>query len=124
MVKVLDRSNLLSIDCNSAVDLSCVASSELTCPLMQQLIGSGLDRPSTWDRYGRLCSVSVDSCNMVFCPVLLYLRSVDLSSAMENRQNTNIVCYSDLTIRSECLADCLPRLDLNLHVYLFIMIDS
>ena len=65
MVKVLDRSNLFSIDCNSAVDLSCVASSELTCPQMQQLIGSGLDRPSTWDCCGRLCTVPADSCDTV-----------------------------------------------------------
>jgi len=51
------------------------------------------------------------------CPVLLYPCLVDLSSMRENRQNTGIICYSDLTIRSECLADCLPHLDLNLHAF-------
>ena len=72
---MLARFNLLPIGRNSTVDLSCVGSLELTCPLMNRLIESGLDLLSIWDCYNRLYLISVDSYNTVdlSCVILLLL---------------------------------------------------
>jgi len=62
---MLGRSNLFPIDYNSAVDLSCIVLSELTCPLIEQSIGSGSDQPSIRDYFSRLYSISADWCDAV-----------------------------------------------------------